>query len=101
MYNEIVGYIRLHFLGSQVRGEYIGVRKKRIVRTRTKIVEFHTWKPAPEVEISRPTANEGIFGAALEYIALCRKELPRRYIDTELFDLIGKHVNWLGLMETQ
>jgi len=35
-YNEIVGFIRLHFVGSQIRGEYWGVNAKRICRTRRK-----------------------------------------------------------------
>jgi hypothetical protein len=24
--------------------------------------------------------------------------LPRRYVDTALFEAIGKHVDWIGLM---
>ncbi len=101
IFNEIIGYIRLHFLGSQIRGECFAVWKKRIVRTRTKVFEFNTWKLASEVDIPYPYTNEGIYGAVLEYLADCRKELPRRYIDTALFEVIGKHVDWLGLMEQQ
>ena len=33
-YNEIIGYIRLHFLGNQIRGEYWGVKAMCQVRTR-------------------------------------------------------------------
>lgn len=100
-FNEIIGYIRLHFLSSQVRGEYFAVRKKHIVRTRTKILEYHMLKLAPEVEIPYPFTSDGIYGAVLKYLADCRKELPGRYVDTELFESIGKHVDWLGLMEQQ
>ena len=35
-YNEIIGYIRLYFFGTQIRGEYWGVNAKKIVRTRKK-----------------------------------------------------------------
>ena len=35
-YNEIIGFIRLHFLGSQIRGEYYEVDSKRITKTRKK-----------------------------------------------------------------
>lgn len=101
IFNEIIGYIRLHFLGSQVRGEYFAVRKKRIVRTRTKTLEYHTWKLAPEVEIPHPFTSQGVYGAVLEYLVECRKELPGRYVNTELFEVIGKHVDWLDLMEQQ
>lgn len=100
-FNEIIGYVRLHLLGSQVRGEYFAVRKKRIVRTRKKLLEYRTWKLAPEVEIPFPLTSHGIYGAVLEYLADCRKRLPGRYVDTELFEVIGKHVDWLGLMEQQ
>ena len=43
IFNEIVGYIRLHFMGNQVRGEYFAVQRKRIVRTRRKQLEFLDW----------------------------------------------------------
>jgi len=35
-FNEIIGYIRLYFTGSQLRGEYWKVDAKRIVKTRKK-----------------------------------------------------------------
>lgn len=100
-FNEIIGYIRLHFLGHQVRGEYFSIRKKRIVRTRTRVLEYLTWKLAPEVNIPRPYTNQGVYGAVLKYLADCRRELPRRSVDTELFEVIGKHVNWVDLIESQ
>lgn len=96
-FNEIIGYIRLHFLGSQVRGEYYGVNKKRIVRTRTKTLEYRTWKLAPEVEVPQPITREGVLAAVREYLEDCKKELPKRYIDTEQFDVIAKHVDWRAL----
>ncbi len=100
-FNEVIGQIRLHFLGSQVRGEYFAVRKKRIVRTRTKVLEFQGQKLAPEVEIPHPYTSQGIYFAVLGYLADCRTELPKRYVDTELFEVIGKHVDWLGVFEQQ
>ncbi len=39
-YIEIIGYVRLHLLGTQIRGEYWRVNKKRIVRARNKVLEF-------------------------------------------------------------
>jgi hypothetical protein len=49
-FNETIGFIRLHFLGSQIRGDYFSVVRKRIVRTRTKTFEYRTWKLAPEID---------------------------------------------------
>src|SRR4051812_19282331 len=45
-FNEVTAYIRLYFLGGQVRGEYFAIRRKRIVRTRHKQFEYVTHKLA-------------------------------------------------------
>lgn len=39
-FNEIIAYIRLHFLGSQVRGEFFSAEKKRNGLSRRKIFTF-------------------------------------------------------------
>jgi hypothetical protein len=96
-YNEIIGYIRLYFLGSQVRGEYFGVNKKSIVRTRTRTFEHLSHKLAPEVEISHPITRASVLAAVRQYLEDCKKELPRRHIDTEQFEVIAKHINWREL----
>lgn len=98
-FNEIIGYIRLHFLGSQVRGEYFAVKRRRVVRTRTKTIEYLTWNLAPEVDIHYPPSNRGIYTSILEYLSACKKELPNRYVDTQLFEIIGPHVDWCDLLE--
>lgn len=96
-FNEIIGYIRLYFLGSQVRGEYFAVRKKRIVRTRNKMLEFLAWKLAPEVDISYPPTRDNVLSAIQEYVDRCRKEVPNRFIDTARFDTIAEFVDWEAL----
>jgi hypothetical protein len=98
-FNEIIGYIRLYFLGSQIRGEYYGVRKQRLVRTRTKKMEFQTWKLVPEIDIPFPTSNKEIFCTVNEYLDKCKKALPRRYIDTSMFEVIAPYINWRKLYE--
>lgn len=96
-FNEIVGYIRLHFLGSQVRGEYYGLNRKRVVRTRTRTLEYLAWKLAPEVDIPYPVTSEGVHRAVSEYLDSCKTELPGRHIDTELFETVAKHIDWEAL----
>jgi hypothetical protein len=98
-FNEIIGYIRLHFLGTQIRGEYFGVKKKRIVKTRTKTLEYRTWKLAPEIEVPDEATDSDIFTFVMEYIADCKKELPRRHIDTELLEAMGPYVRWRELYD--
>ena len=93
-YNEIIGYIRLHILGTQIRGEYFAVNKKRILRTRNRQLEFKTWKLAPEVEIQDPFNDTNILAAIYQYIDDCRRELPSRFIDSEVFDGLSGFVNW-------
>lgn len=97
-FNEIIGYIRLHFLGTQVRGEYFGLSKKRIVRTRKKLFEHKSWKLAPEVSIRAPKGNEEIIAAVHEYIEDCRRELPRRYIDASILEAVAPYIDWAGLL---
>jgi hypothetical protein len=93
-FNEIIGHIRLHFLGGQVRGEYFAVSRKNVVRTRTKTVEYQTWKLAPEVDIERPYGKAEILAAIRTYIEDCRREVPRRFIDASRFELLAPHVDW-------
>jgi hypothetical protein len=97
LFNEIIGYLRLHFVGTQVRGEYFEVNKKRIVRTRTRVFRWQTWKLATEEDIPWPPTNKGIYRAVSKYLRRCKIELPRRFIDTEVFDLLAKHINWRKL----
>lgn len=98
-YNEIIGYIKLHFLGDQVRGEYFAVSKTRIVRTRRKLFEFQTWKLAPEITVN-VESSATLLQSIYEYIDACRREIPRRHIDTEQFDALAPFVNWKALYDT-
>jgi hypothetical protein len=96
-FNEIKGYIRLHFLETQIRGEYWGVNAKRIIRTRKKIFEFKDWKLAPEIEIHPESDSMSIYSKILEYLDDCRKELKGRYIDMHNLITIGPYVDWKSL----
>ena len=96
-YNEIIGYIKLHFLGNQIRGEYYATQSKRIVRTRRKIFEYKSHKLAPEMGISRDASNEEICIRVNEYIDSCRRELKGRFIDISNFNRVSGYINWIGL----
>ncbi|MCC4591111.1 hypothetical protein LL974_08165 [Xanthomonas campestris pv. cannae] len=99
-FNEVIGYIRLHFLGTQVRGEYFASTKKRVVRTRTRTLEWITWKLAPEVDVDPPYGKEEILRAVRQYISDCKRQLPRRHIDDEVFERIAPHVDWPAILST-
>lgn len=96
-YNEIVGYIRLHFLGTQIRGEYYCSFKYKSVRSKTKIYSFKSHKLASEVSIDDTDSDGVIYAAIIKYISACRKEIPRRHVDTDLFEKLGPHVRWAEL----
>jgi hypothetical protein len=99
-YNEIIGYIRLHFLGSQIRGDYFVVQAKRIVKTRRKIFWRVSHKCAPEVEIPKVATSAAIFGAINSYVQRCRRELRGRFIDDSDLMALGKYMDWKGLYES-
>lgn len=98
-FNEIVGYIRLVFMGGQVRGHLWMVRKTRIERTRRKTLFFRSLKAAPEIDLPRDASNLQIYEAISEYLGRVQAENPKRYIHTLMFDRIGPFVDWRALRE--
>ncbi len=100
-YNEIIGFIELHFVGTQIRGEYWLTKGKRIVRTRKKVFEWKGHKLADEMEIPSNASNEKIFSIVQEYLNNCRKELKNRYIDTSCLEVLGPYLNWRSLMREE
>ncbi len=98
-YNEIIGYISLYVLGTQIRGEYYAVDSRRVVKTRKKIFKLKSLKLADEVEIPLSQTSEAIYNAVFSYINKCRKELPSKFfIDTSTFESMGKYIDWKKLM---
>lgn len=97
-YNEIIGFIELYFIGSQIRGEYWQMEAKRLTRTRTKIFRFVTSKLSCELDISQEATNLDIFHIIKKYLLNCNKELKNRFIDSHHFDIIGKFVDWNRLI---
>ena len=98
MYNEIIGFIRLHFVGRQIRGEYYSLDSKRIVKTRRKQFEFKAWKLAVEINIPKNSNSIEIYTLICEYLDNCKKELKQRYVDTSLFTVLGPHIDWASLL---
>lgn len=99
-FNEIVGYVRLHFLGSQVRGEYFATSARRIVRTRKKVFWMQTHKLAPEMEIPSGASAEDISTIVSAYLSRCEGELKGRFLDRRMLDAISPHVDWRSLFDS-
>jgi hypothetical protein len=98
-YNEVIGYIELHFMGNQVRGSYWQDNKKRFVKTRKKQFVYKTHKLCPEMSFSRKSNSKEIHEVVLAYVDSCRKELKDRYIDDSSLQNLGKHIDWVSLFK--
>ena len=95
-FNEIIGFIKLYFYGTQIRGEYWAVKAKKIVKSRKKQFEYKTHKLFMELEIW-DQSNSGIRVTVEEYILGCKKERKNRHIDTREFEKLSPHINWRTL----
>jgi hypothetical protein len=98
-FNEIIGYIRLHFRGSQVLGKYFSVKRDRLVKTRKKTLVYRTHKLAPEHSVPQHATNEQILKVICDYVDACRKEEPRRRLDDTWLRTIGPFVDWNSVMK--
>ena len=100
-FNEIIGYVRLHFFGSQIRGEYFSAEKIRNPIGRTRVFLWHGSKLAPEIDLAPqfPATNSQVWDVSQHYIGKCRKELRKgRVIDDTCLLAIGPHVDWLSVL---
>jgi len=97
-YNEIIGFIELHFCGTQIRGEYFENNKIRQVRTRKKQFTYITHKLAPEINIHYHATSQDVESIIDQYIENCRQELKVRYIDDSAFTNLKGYVDWISLL---
>ncbi|EHR40655.1 hypothetical protein [Alishewanella jeotgali] len=99
-FNEVIGYIKLFFMGSQVRGEYWSTEPRRKVKTRKKQFEFKAHKLVAECEIWDKT-NDGVLAAIEDYLSRCKKKLKGRHIDLREFESLKAHIDWLSVHKTK
>jgi hypothetical protein len=97
-FNEVVGMIRLHFVGTQIRGEWWRVDAKRVTRTRRKRFKWEHWNVVPEEEIPDGSSNDEIYGIIRNYLVEAQKELRPFHVNTEVFERLGPHVNWNAVL---
>lgn len=98
-YNEIIGYIRIHKFGNQIRAEYWQTDAKRIVKTRKKQFVIKNRKLVPEVKIKNTSSNDDINKALDTCISRCKSKLKTRYIDLDDYNKTLKHVNWVSVIK--
>jgi hypothetical protein len=98
-FNEIIGYIRLHFVSAQIRAEYFSVDRKQIARTRTKTFEYVTHELVPPSAIPRGAASRRIWRLIERQLDACQRALKGRHIDRTTLAAMGPHVDWRSLYE--
>ncbi|MGA2071562.1 MAG: hypothetical protein ABSG97_09455 [Sedimentisphaerales bacterium] len=96
-FNEIVGHIRLFFLGYQIRGELWLVNVKRFVKSRRKTF-FHQPGFRPEVNISISSSNQEIFDCIIKLLNRVRPRFKGRFIDSSIIEQIGPYIDWNSLL---
>ena len=102
-FNEIIGFVRLFRLGSQIRGELWLNDAKRHVRTRRKVFRLVALKVVAEEQIW-PTRdntydNEAIWCAIQNYLNRIRREVPGRVVYADHLEALGPHVDWRAVLK--
>ena len=97
-FNEVVGYLRVHLLGTQVRAEHWSVPRKRVVRTRRKTLEYVSHKLVSETELPVHGTNAEILSSVLAHVERCRVAVAPRVLDTTLLENLGPLLNWRKLV---
>jgi hypothetical protein len=98
-YNEIIGYIGLYVLGSQIRGHYYfikgQVRKNRVNK------RFEQRGKAFEHTIHRDRSNEQIFEEIIQKLKKINNVKPfaGRHIDLQAFLIVGVFLDWRALLD--
>lgn len=98
-YNEIIGYLRIHKFGNQIRAEYWQTDAKRIVKTRKKQFIIKSAKLVPEVKIKNTASNDDIKQAIDTCIDRCNGKLSKRHLDLTDYNNLLKHVNWVDVFK--
>jgi len=99
-YNQVVGWIRLSALGTQIRGEYYFIDKKRIHRHFSKKRMILQGK-AFELSISSKQSSEEIYRNLCNRLNQLKQEKPfkGRFINIELLVSVGPHINWRSFLK--
>lgn len=100
-YNEIVGYIRLHFCGHQIRAEYYRMAGMLKRKTRKKLFVFKEYKLIQEVDVPISASNDEIFELILKHLLDCKIKLQNLHIDDRHITLVGPYVDWRLLLENE
>lgn len=100
LYNEIVGWLKISYFKGEIFCDKWRVDKKRIyggIRKKKFKYEYRLCK----IKIFRNQASLDIYNSLISEIKIYMrydKEMKRRYIDFEKFELIGKNIDWRNII---
>lgn len=95
-FNNIIGWIRLHVLGMEIRGEVWKTDAKKLVR-RPKHKRFISASTdAFRVDCRLHRSPDAIFQTVIRELELVTQQQfgKRAYLDLECLKNIGPHINW-------
>ena len=96
-YNDIIGYIKLYFRGTQVRADHWSVKAKRIVKSKKKDFICIEEAICGAITVSFEKESVDIFRKVQELVGEIKIDLGKRYLETSKFDAIGPYVDWKKL----
>lgn len=100
-FNQVIGWVRLYKLGSQLRGESWFMNAKRAGRQVSR-KQFSLHGKAFELHIWPEQTSKQIFEAIVQDLRRFEKDSSRRiFLDLECFESIGSFVDWRKLMDSQ
>ena len=101
-FNEIIGFIRLHFFFTQIRGEYWRVTAKKITKTRKKVFTYFGHNVTDEIEVPAGSTNRKIYTLIQKYLARAQRQrnLRKFYLDKSVFENVGPYVDWNTMIKS-
>ena len=96
-FNEIIGWLTLHYNDNYIFGEIFLNNSKRITKKSRAKIDFYDL--GFKFKIPENESNKNIYESIFNNIKSLEKnsKLKKRYIDTSIFETIGKHINWENL----
>jgi hypothetical protein len=100
-FNQVVGWVRLYKLGSQLRGESWFMNVKHSGRQVSK-KQFSLHGKAFELHIWPDQTSKEIFEAIVENLRRFQKSSSRRiFLDLECLENLGSFIDWRRVMDSR
>ncbi|MFY7671580.1 hypothetical protein ACOSP6_10900 [Tenacibaculum sp. MEBiC06402] len=105
-YNEIIGYLELYCIGSQIRIDYWYAchphsrNIKKVFRRGLPKKQFNWFGEVDQINIRNNLSNEEILNLILKRIKMLKRKplFKRRFFYTNYLEKIGKHINWKSVL---